>query len=165
MSFYPFLGEGSPTKIDYRKKGTLILTSLLENLEGLGRAGFLVASVQVPVVALRLGLCRVEPTCILSINRDTGLDHKIEFGALGPRGMLLTQNGLFQVNPGSSFSAVRIGRGASERTVRKLRMGTPTATRMRSCLEPWMVQTSPLFWVGLVKHVLCTGQEPEGSLP
>ena len=29
---YPFLGEGSPTKIDYRKKGTLILTSLLEDL-------------------------------------------------------------------------------------------------------------------------------------
>ena len=26
-------GEGSPTKIDYRKRGTLILTSLLENLE------------------------------------------------------------------------------------------------------------------------------------
>ena len=25
----PFLGEGSPTKIDYGKKGTLILTSLL----------------------------------------------------------------------------------------------------------------------------------------
>ena len=29
----PFLGEGSPTKIDYRKKGTLFLTSLLEDLE------------------------------------------------------------------------------------------------------------------------------------
>ena len=32
----PFLtlfgGEGSPTKIDYREKGTLILTSLLEDL-------------------------------------------------------------------------------------------------------------------------------------
>ena len=29
----PFSGwEGSPTKIDYRKKGTLILTSLLEDL-------------------------------------------------------------------------------------------------------------------------------------
>ena len=28
----PFLGEGSPTKIDYRKKGTLVLTSLLEDL-------------------------------------------------------------------------------------------------------------------------------------
>ena len=27
-----FFGEGSPTKIDYRKKGTLILTSLLEHL-------------------------------------------------------------------------------------------------------------------------------------
>ena len=32
VPFYPFLGEGSPTKIDYRKKGTLILTSLLEDL-------------------------------------------------------------------------------------------------------------------------------------
>ena len=30
----PFFGwEGSPTKIDYRKKGTFILSSLLENLE------------------------------------------------------------------------------------------------------------------------------------
>ena len=34
MPFYPFLGEGSPTAIDYRKKGTLILTSLLEDLVG-----------------------------------------------------------------------------------------------------------------------------------
>ena len=32
MLSYSFLGEGSPTKIDYRKKGTLILTSLLEDL-------------------------------------------------------------------------------------------------------------------------------------
>ena len=32
VPFRPFLGEGSPTKIDYRKKGTLNLTSLLENL-------------------------------------------------------------------------------------------------------------------------------------
>ena len=28
----PFLWEGSPTKKDYRKKGALILTSLLEDL-------------------------------------------------------------------------------------------------------------------------------------
>ena len=27
MPFYPFLGEGSPTKIDYRKKGALILST------------------------------------------------------------------------------------------------------------------------------------------
>ena len=26
-----FLGEGSPSKVDYSKKGTLILTSLLED--------------------------------------------------------------------------------------------------------------------------------------
>ena len=32
MPVYPFWGEGSPTKIDYRKKGTHILTSLLDNL-------------------------------------------------------------------------------------------------------------------------------------
>ena len=32
MPFYPFLGEGSPTKIDVLKKvDTLILTSLLED--------------------------------------------------------------------------------------------------------------------------------------
>ena len=29
---HSFLGEGSPTKIDYRTKGALILTSLLEDL-------------------------------------------------------------------------------------------------------------------------------------
>ena len=28
------LARGSPTKVDYRKKGTLILTSLLEDLGG-----------------------------------------------------------------------------------------------------------------------------------
>ena len=33
MPFYTFLEEGSPTKIDYRKKGTLVLTSLLEDLD------------------------------------------------------------------------------------------------------------------------------------
>ena len=32
VPFYPFLGEGSPTKINYRIQGTLILTSLLEDL-------------------------------------------------------------------------------------------------------------------------------------
>ena len=31
VPFYPFLGEGSPTTIDYRKRGTLILTSLLQD--------------------------------------------------------------------------------------------------------------------------------------
>ena len=35
MPFYPLLGKGSPTKIDYRKKGTLILSSLLEDLVSL----------------------------------------------------------------------------------------------------------------------------------
>ena len=34
VPFYPFLEEGSPTKTDYRQKGTLILTSLLEDLAG-----------------------------------------------------------------------------------------------------------------------------------
>ena len=33
MPVYPFLGESSPIKIDYRKKGTLVLTSLLEDLQ------------------------------------------------------------------------------------------------------------------------------------
>ena len=32
VPFYPCLGGRSPTKIDYRKKGTLISTSLLEDL-------------------------------------------------------------------------------------------------------------------------------------
>ena len=39
VPFYPFVGEGSPTKIDYKKKGTLILTSLLEDLEDKGAWG------------------------------------------------------------------------------------------------------------------------------
>ena len=30
MPFYPFLGERSPAKIDDRKRGTLILTFLLD---------------------------------------------------------------------------------------------------------------------------------------
>ena len=33
VPFYPFLGEGSPTNTDYRKKAALILTSLLEDLD------------------------------------------------------------------------------------------------------------------------------------
>ena len=35
MPFYPFSGEGSPTKIDYREKKRyqLILASLLEDLD------------------------------------------------------------------------------------------------------------------------------------
>ena len=32
--FYPLLGEGSLSKIDYRKRVPLILTSLLEDLAG-----------------------------------------------------------------------------------------------------------------------------------
>ena len=36
MTFYHSLGEGCPTKIDYRTKGSLILTSLLEDLARLG---------------------------------------------------------------------------------------------------------------------------------
>ena len=32
VRFYPFLGESSPNRLDYRKKGTLIPTSLLEDL-------------------------------------------------------------------------------------------------------------------------------------
>ena len=37
MPFFPFLGEGSPTKIDYRKTGTLILSSQSSLLEDLGK--------------------------------------------------------------------------------------------------------------------------------
>ena len=36
---YHFFAEGSPTKIDYRKKGTLILCSLLEDLVSLSTFG------------------------------------------------------------------------------------------------------------------------------
>ena len=37
MPCHPFLEEGSPTKIEYRKKGTLILTSPLEDLVSVAR--------------------------------------------------------------------------------------------------------------------------------
>ena len=46
VPFYPFWGEGSPTKIDYRKKGTLILTSL-EDLVFVAKLG--------PIAALFCG--------------------------------------------------------------------------------------------------------------
>ena len=36
MPVYPFVGRGFPYQIDYRKKGALILTSLLEDLGGVG---------------------------------------------------------------------------------------------------------------------------------
>ena len=36
VPFYPFFGGRGPTKIDYRKKGTLILASLLEDLASMG---------------------------------------------------------------------------------------------------------------------------------
>ena len=50
-----FLGEGSSTKIDYRKKGTLILESLLEDL----------------VALTRLALISEESTCWSShVSRD-----------------------------------------------------------------------------------------------
>ena len=35
-SYGSFFGEGSPTRIDYRKKGTLIFSSLLEDLDMIG---------------------------------------------------------------------------------------------------------------------------------
>ena len=47
LPFYPFLGEGSPTKIDYRKKGTLMedldwsFTSLVWLALRISLAGFL----------------------------------------------------------------------------------------------------------------------------
>ena len=42
VPFCPFLGQGSPIKIYYRKKGTLILTSLLEDLINVELAGVMV---------------------------------------------------------------------------------------------------------------------------
>ena len=45
-----FLGEGSPTKVDYRKKGTLILTSLLEDLVGASRLAFKEGAKELPGV-------------------------------------------------------------------------------------------------------------------
>ena len=39
FSRFLFLGEGSPTKTDYRKKGTLFLTSPLGDLDGVNGSG------------------------------------------------------------------------------------------------------------------------------
>ena len=55
VPFYPFWGEGSPTKIDYRKKGTLILSSLVEDL-----VSFWGSLKTQP---------RTEPTCYLRMSR------------------------------------------------------------------------------------------------
>ena len=52
----PFLGEGSPTKIDYRKRGTLILTSLLEDLCVHVKWG---AAVKQVAIHQGLGLCLI----------------------------------------------------------------------------------------------------------
>ena len=46
VPFYPFWGKGSRTKLDNRKKGTLILTSLLEDLAILGPILFWAFEVQ-----------------------------------------------------------------------------------------------------------------------
>ena len=43
-----FLGEGSPTEIDYRKKGTLILASLLEDLGYLNDSGVSFSAMRLP---------------------------------------------------------------------------------------------------------------------
>ena len=50
-----FLGEGSPTKIDYGEKGTLILTSQLEDLDGVDELGK-------PYIHFILGLYQPGPT-------------------------------------------------------------------------------------------------------
>ena len=66
VALLPFLfwGEGSPTKIDYRKKlGSLLLTSLLEDLEkkcpatwfGQSQAVSFPTSVNPPAVSCRMG--------------------------------------------------------------------------------------------------------------
>ena len=56
MSFYPFLGEGSPTKTDYKKVGTLILTSLLEDPGGISPS---MAPKPIPLKEVQLVACQV----------------------------------------------------------------------------------------------------------
>ena len=54
----PFFGEGSTTKIDYREKGTLILTSLLEDLASGFRLlfpTFVWGTVPIPVKSTKTG--------------------------------------------------------------------------------------------------------------
>ena len=67
----PFLGEGSPTKIDYRKKGTLILT-LLEDLEMLAcktTVGPLVADPVFQVLASARVIQRGAQICLEPVTR------------------------------------------------------------------------------------------------
>ena len=65
VPFHPFLEEGSPTNIDYRKKGTLIPTSLLEDL----------AEIKCPLQYLYLRHSRIPvalPTNMARVGGDLG---------------------------------------------------------------------------------------------
>ena len=73
MPFYPFLGQGSPTEIDYREKGTLILASLLEDLVyiSIHGAAHLVAQVGQPrcpllLVEVQEAVCVCVCVCVSS---------------------------------------------------------------------------------------------------
>ena len=78
--FSPFLGEGSHTKIDYRKKGTLVLTSLLEDLvlfpPGFASSGLGVEKPAEKVPRGRLGLRAAEPPGL----RDGGAEAEPRLG-------------------------------------------------------------------------------------
>ena len=68
MPFDPFLGEGSPTKIDYRKKATLILTLLLEDLVSCIQCEAINSGVPIPVCC---------PKAIRKSFFRTGLRHEM----------------------------------------------------------------------------------------
>ena len=63
MPFYPFLGEGSPTKIDCRKK--LVPLSLLEELDSDSERLWMRAAISIPArrcgIAVRLGIAGWKP--------------------------------------------------------------------------------------------------------
>ena len=56
-AFYPFLGEGSPIKINYRRKsGTLILISLLEDLDVQWQINYFLGGIQSGTWSVRLAV-------------------------------------------------------------------------------------------------------------
>ena len=76
FTFFSFEGEGSPTKIERRKIGTLILTSLLEDLERNN-----------PIFFLRCEIAFVYPQIELKANSHGDLEGGREGGREGGGGI------------------------------------------------------------------------------
>ena len=70
VPLYPFFGGGFPVKVDYRKKGSLILTSLLEDLDC---TCWVFGDVRLFVFFPPLGFLRCEPSSDLPSHKKKPL--------------------------------------------------------------------------------------------